>query len=344
MARCVSDTAIESLWSNTRAILISDSGAQGYYNSPAQQKILPEVIWAPATGNGTWMSAVQVTDISGGSQVSIYYNTAAGRRGPFLLWNNSGGALSSVKYSNLLEAIDGLDTGAFTYYGTVGAVEFITQDGAHVLQVTARTLNGDYSKTFPAFSLHDSNTADIGRVLVIPNLTSNGTYRSTVGMFNPTADAVTVELKLLDPANSQIGATITKIVDGYGFSAFFPFTDAGRPYPGYSYDNVILQIQPISGTGKVLCFGASANNATNDPAAHIAVQNSVGHDNGPGSQQILPEAIWAPATGGGTWMSETQIVDVSGGSAVSVYFDYGGGNRRGPFALWTGSGIGAKVK
>ncbi|MCG2678895.1 MAG: hypothetical protein L6455_02845, partial [Kiritimatiellae bacterium] len=129
MARCASDTAIESPWSSTYPVIITDGGTTGHYNSPAQYKVLPEVIWSSATGGGTWMSNVQVTDVSGGSQVSVYYNAASGRRGPFLLWDNSaGGALSSVKYTNLLQTIDGLDSGAFTYYGTVGAVEFISQD------------------------------------------------------------------------------------------------------------------------------------------------------------------------------------------------------------------------
>ncbi|MCG2680312.1 MAG: hypothetical protein L6455_10165, partial [Kiritimatiellae bacterium] len=345
MARCVEHTTVESLWSETHALGISDSGTSGYYNSPAQQKILPEVIWAAAAGGGTWISEVQITDISGGSQVSVYYSTEAGRRGPFLLWDNSGGGANcSQKYSNLLQTIDGLDSGVFTYEGTVGAVEFVSQDATHVLQVMARNLNGNYAKTFSGLALHDANTADSSRVMVITNLTSNSTYRSTCGLYNPTADTLTVELKLFDVANSQIGSTISKTINGYGYSAFFPFNEAGRSYPTYSYDNVILQIEPVSGSGKVLCFGASANNTTNDPAAHIAVQNSSAHDNGPGSLQILPEAIWALATGGGTWMSEVQIVDVSGGSTVSVYFDYGGGNRRGPFVLWTGSAAGAKVK
>ena len=344
MARCVTHTTIESLWSETHAIIISDSGTLGKYNSPAQQKILPEVIWAAATGGGTWMSEVQVTDISGGSQVSVYYSTSAGRRGPFVLWNNGGGALRSQKYSNMLQTIDGLDSGVFTYYGTVGAVEFVTQDAAHVLQVMARTLNGSYSKTFPGLSLHDANTADTSRVMIVANLTNNSTYRSTCGMFNPTADALTVELRLRNAANGQIGSLISKTLGAYGFSAFLPFNDAGVAYPANSYDNVILEIQPTSGTGKVLCFGASANNATNDPAAHLAMQNGSGYDNGPGWWQILPEAIWAPATGGGTWMSETQIVDVSGGSTVNAFFFYGGDNRRGPFTLWTGSVAGSKVK
>ena len=89
MARCATHTPFESLWSATHAVIISDGGTLGNYNSPAQHKVLPEVIWAAATGGGTWMSEVQVTDISGGSQVSVYYSTAAGRRGPFILWNNS---------------------------------------------------------------------------------------------------------------------------------------------------------------------------------------------------------------------------------------------------------------
>ena len=344
MARCVTHTTIESLWSTTHAITISDSGTLEKYNSPAQKKVLPEAIWAPSSGGGTWMSEVQVTDVSGGSQVSVYYSTAAGRRGPFVLWSNGGGALRSQKYANILQTIDGLDSGVFTYYGTVGAVEFVTQDAVHVLQVMARTLNGSYSKTFPGFSVHDSNTADISRVMIVPNLTNNSMYRSTCGLFNPTAFALTMELRLRNAANGQIGTMISKTIAGYGFSAFSPFNDAGVAYPANSYDNVTLEIHPVSGTGKVLCFGASANNATNDPAAHIAVQDGSAHDNGPSSKQILPEAIWAPASGGGTWMSEVQIVAVSTGSVVSVYFDYGAGNRRGPFALWTGNSIGAKVK
>ena len=44
-------------WSTTHAIIISDGGTSGKYNSPAQYKVLPEVIWAAATGGGTWMSA-----------------------------------------------------------------------------------------------------------------------------------------------------------------------------------------------------------------------------------------------------------------------------------------------
>ena len=344
-ARCSLHTTIESVWSAVHPVVVYDGSLLGSYNSPAQYKVLPEVIWASATGGGTWMSSVQVTDVSGGSIVSVYYNTATGRRGPFQLWDNSGGAaLSSAKYANLLETIDNLDPGTFTYFGTVGSVEFITQDGVHAIHAAARTQNGYYAKTFTALSIHDANTATTSRAMVVSNLTNNAGYRSTAGFFNPTTDSVTVEFTLLDAGNSQVGSQFSKTLAGHEFQAFNPFIQAGVPYPGASYDNVILRVRPTSGSGKVLCFGATVDNTTNDPAAHVTVQVATGYDNGPDSQQILPEAIWAAATGGGTWVSEVQIVDTTGGSQVSVYFDYGGGNRRGPFTLWTGGAAGTKEK
>jgi C1A family cysteine protease len=241
-------------------------------NSPGNYQILPECIWAPATGGGTWISEVQITDLSGGSVVSAYFNYGGGgRRGPIAVWTNSGGANRSNKFSNFLSTLQSLDSG-FTYYGLVGTVEFSTQDSSHLIQVVARTLNGNYSKTFPGFNLTDSNTADTTRKMMIQNYTNNATYRSTCGFFNPTSDSLTVEFRLLNSSGNLIGSAFTKTFVGYDFKAFSPFNEAGIPYPTYSCDNVFLLINPISGTGKLMCFGASANNITNDPAAHITVQ------------------------------------------------------------------------
>jgi hypothetical protein len=138
--------------------------------------------------------------------------------------------------------------------------------------VTARTLNGNYSKTFPGLNLVDAETADTSRIMLIQNYASNSTYRSTCGFFNPTANALTVEFTLLNNSGVTIGTPFSKTFVGYDFQAFLPFTEAGVPYPANAYDNVILLVRPLSGTGKVLCFGASADNASNDPAAHLAVQ------------------------------------------------------------------------
>jgi hypothetical protein len=84
---------------------------------------------------------------------------------------------------------------------------------------------------------------------------------------------VLVEFRLIDGNGNQIGTTFIRTFLGYDFQAFSPFAEAGRPYPDYSYDNVFVRIKPVSGSGKVMCFGASANNTTNDPAAHLAVLN-----------------------------------------------------------------------
>jgi hypothetical protein len=334
MARCSVHTTVESPWSPSLAVVIAVPGS--YFNSPANRQIMPEVIWASATGGGTWASEVQVVDISGGSRVSVYYNTSGGRRGPFVLWDNSSGTGgSSMKYNNLLQTIDGLDAGAFTYSGTVGAVEFVTQDGSHLLHVAARTVNGDYSKTFPGLNDVAANTADTSRQMVLPNMTANGTYRSSIGCFNPSADGVTMEFRLVDGSGALVGSAFSKTLGGYGYTAFSPFTDAG--VGSGSYDNVKIYIRPTSGSGRVMPVGASANNVTNDPAAHIAVQAGNGYETSPTSRKILPEVIWASATGGGTWVSEVQVVDMTGGSQVWVYYNTSGG-RQGPFLLWDNSG------
>jgi hypothetical protein len=172
----------------------------------------------------------------------------------------------------MLSTIDGLDGAAFDYYGRVGAVEFSTQNAAHKIMVTARTLNGNYSKTFPGLNLTDSTTADTSRRMVLQNFVNNATYRSNCGFFNPTADSVTIEFRLIAENGNTIGSTFTKTFVGHDFQSFSPFNQAGVPYPSYAYDNVVLWITPTSGSGKVMIYGASANNTSNDPAAHIGVQ------------------------------------------------------------------------
>jgi C1A family cysteine protease len=327
-----------------QTVTVHQEGESGF-NSPSDYVILPECIWAPATGGGTWISEVQVTDVTGGSLVSACFSYGNGaRRGPITIWNNSGGERRSVKFSNLLSCLASIDTG-FSYYGRVGAVEFMTQDAAHRIQVGARTLNGNYSKTFPGLIPADENTAVLSRSMMIQNFTNNAAYRSTCGFFNPTTNSVTVEFRLFDGSGATIGSAFAKTFVGYDFKAFSPFTEAGRSYPTYAYDNTRLVVTPTSGSGRLICFGASANNTSNDPAAHVAVQYQGTYANSPGQYIILPECIWAPAAGGGIWVSEVQITDLTGGAAVSAYYSYGGGLRRGPIAVWTNSGgAGRSVK
>jgi len=258
--------------SNDPAAHIGVQYQGAFNNSPSNYQVVPECIWAPASGGGTWLSEVQITDLTGGSVVSVTFDYGGGnRRGPFTLWT-SPGADRNVKYANILSAMDALDTESFTYFGRVGAVEFSTQDGSHKIQVAARTLNGNYSKTFPGLNLTDANTADTVRRMMLQNFVNNATYRCTCGFFNPTADSVTVEFRLLDANGSTIGSPFTRTFAGYDFQSFSPFNQAVVPYPSSSYDNVVLWITPTSGSGKVMVFGASANNTSNDPVAHIGVQ------------------------------------------------------------------------
>jgi hypothetical protein len=93
-----------------------------------------------------------------------------------------------------------------------------------------------------------------------------------VGLFNVTGDSLTVEFTLIDSDGNVIGSSFTRTVNGNEFQSFNPFAQAGVAYPTYSYDNVWIKISPTSGNGEIMCFGATSSNASNDPAAHSAVQ------------------------------------------------------------------------
>jgi hypothetical protein len=131
-------------------------------------------------------------------------------------------------------------------------------------------MNGNNSKTFPGLSDVDANTATTSRPMMIQNLTNNATYRTSMGCFNPSGSPVTVEFSLFNGNGSLVGLPFSKTFLAYDFQAFYPFAEAGASRG--SYDNVFLLINPTSGTGRLMSFGATANNLSNDPAAHLAVR------------------------------------------------------------------------
>jgi hypothetical protein len=249
---------------HTLAVVIAVPGA--YYNSPANRLILPEVNWAPAIGGGTWVTEVQIVDMTGGAVVQVYYNSGTNRRGPFTLWTNSGGANRSVTFGNILQTIDGLDAGAFTYFGTNGGLEIITQDASHLLQAGSRSYNGNFTCTFPALQDVETNTAALGRSLLVPNISNNTAYRPKVSLFNCGSSSATVEVRIIGSNGIQVGSTITRILAGYEMNTILDEVRA------YNYDNAAIRIDVTSGSGRVLVCGQSTNNVTNDPAAHVAVQ------------------------------------------------------------------------
>ena len=328
MARCSLHTTIESPWSTTLAVVIAVPGS--YFNSPANRLILPEVNWASASGGGTWVPEVQLVDVSGGSTVHVYYNTGTSRRGPFTLWTNSGGAYSSIKFANVLQTIDGLDPSANVYLGTGGSLEMITQDGSHNIQAALRSYNGNFSRTFPALADIDTNTAVSGRSLLVPNMSMDAAFRPSLVLFNPSADSVTANVQIIGSNGSQVGSTISKTVAGYEMTGVAELRN-------YTYSNADFWVTVTGGSGRLIVSGQSANNTSNDPAAHVAVQAGPGYVNSPAVRLIFPEANWASASGGGDWVSEVHITDLSGGSMVQAYYNMGT-ERRGPFTLWTNGG------
>ena len=329
MARCADHPSVESLWSETHTLVIADT--IGYFNSPANRLILPEVNWAEASGGGDWVSEVQITDVTGGSVVQVYYNSGTNRRGPFTLWNNGGGAAgSSASWGNVLQTIDALDAGVFSYYGTGGSLEMITQDGSHTIQAAIRSYNGNYSRTFPALADVDTNTAALGRTMMVPNMSMDTAFRPSLVLFNPSSDSVTAEVQIVGSNGGQVGPTINRTVAPYEMAGVAGLRD-------YTYSNADFWVTVTGGSGRLIVSGQSANNVSNDPAAHVAVQTGPGYVNSPADRLIFPEVNWASASGGGDWVAELHITDLSGGAVVQVYYN-SGINRRGPFTLWTNSG------
>jgi hypothetical protein len=121
------------------------------------------------------------------------------------------------------------------------------------------------TRTFPAFQDVEANTAAIGRDLLIPNISMDATYRPSVALFNTTADSVNVEVRIIGSDGAQIGSTIAKAIAGYEMSGVAGLRN-------YTYSNAFIRITVTGGSGRVIASGQSANNTSNDPAAHIAVQ------------------------------------------------------------------------
>ena len=252
------------------ALLVSPFSLPAYDYSPSNWKVIPECIWAPATGGGTWVTEIELTSMSATATVQVFFCYGGGlKRGSFTLVANLA-LYHSVKYSNILQTIDALDSGAFTYYGKVGAVFFYTL--GPTFQVTAKTINGNYGKTFPGLSDHvAANTAATGRYMRITNLVNNAAYRTVTGFFNTSNLYVyTVTFTIFTSSYGVAGSSFTKTFGCWEYMAFNPFVQAG--VGGGTYDNCWLFINvtgSISDHG-IMCYGAIANNISNDPSAIIA--------------------------------------------------------------------------
>jgi hypothetical protein len=246
-----------------------------YDTSPSSPQIIPEAIWAQATGGGTWVTELQITNFAAtAADISVYFLCAGEIRGWFLL--HSGLVQHhSVRFSNILATIDSLDPDAgFSYYGRVGALYL--QASSMAIQAQAKTLNGNYGKTFPGLSNVAGNTAAQGRPMIIQDLVQNATYRTSVGVFNSYEEDLTATFTIIDAANGIVGSPFSKTLSGMGFISFNPFAQAG--VPSGTYENCWLHIEVTGGDPEatLMCYGSIANNLTNDTYALIAKQYGPG--------------------------------------------------------------------
>jgi hypothetical protein len=120
-------------------------------------------------------------------------------------------------------------------------------------------------RTFPAFQDVEANTAATGRDLIIPNISNDTQYRPSVALFNASSNSATVEVRIIGSNGAQIGSTSSRILAGYEMAGVTGLRDS-------TYSNAFIRVSVTGGTGRVLASGQSANNTSNDPAAHVAVQ------------------------------------------------------------------------
>ena len=265
-------------------------------SSPGWLMTIPEVIWAPAAFGGEWATEILIHDINGGAEVTAFFYYGGGYQRIWKIWDNTGNGPGVWKSSNILKDLeDHLDPG-FSYYGRIGALSI--QTGGNLIQATARIYhNTGFGKTVNAYPLRFQNHAYLGSPLKIMNLIKSETYRSACVFFNQGLFG-TVEFKvkgsrylpctiLPGPPQGyddvQYGSTFTKDFVSVDFMAFDPFAEAGVEEQGwcvgppgfwqtYEYTHCYLEVNVISGAPKIYCYGATANNITNDPAAIIPMK------------------------------------------------------------------------
>jgi len=249
----------------------------GYDTSPSYWQIVPEVIWAAATGGGTWVTEIQITNLSQTeASLWLFFDTAAGSDASGILIGPIPG-LNSVKYSNILATMDALDSTDQVYYGNVGALFINVNTTAGLIQVQAQTVNGNYGKTFPGLNVVAGNTVAQGRPMMIQGLVRNATYRTSVGIYNPGGISYTVRFTIYDATHGTVGSYFERTLGGYGFSSFNPFVQAGITTG--DYDNCYLYIEVTVGDASEtapMVYGSIANNYTNDTYALMGKQYGAG--------------------------------------------------------------------
>ena len=247
-----------------------------YDTSPSLAQVVPEAIWAAATGGGTWVTEIQIVSLGiRADYINAVFCYSGGSTGPFVVATFLD-PNKSVRFSNILSTLDALDSSAFDYYGRVGSVLISTSGIGTMIHVQARTVNGNYGKTFPGLNLIAGNSAGDARSMFIQDLVQNATYRTSVGACNLNSGLVAVRFRIVDGDGVQVGNYFDKALLSMGFISFNPFKEAGVPTGTYENCHLTVEVLTWGATGfGVYCYGSIANNSTNDTYAMLAKQYPV---------------------------------------------------------------------
>ncbi len=250
---------------------VSLLSAQMYENSPDNLKVIPEAIWAAASGGGTWQTELQIMGRNTGTEITLWflYGGANYRQVDLGITLNHG---ECYKTSNILQTLGTLDT-AYDYYNKIGALFVFSQDNEHRLQVNARTWHSNgYGKSFNGFTREAGQFLDSNmRFGTILNLSNDASTRSNIACFNADIFSIEVGFYVMNSSGGFIGSFFTKTINGWDFQAFDPFAEAGL---SGNFSNHFLYMEQLSGGGELFVIGASANNSTNDPSAHTLLPPS----------------------------------------------------------------------
>lgn len=238
-------------------------------DEPEHIKIIPEAIWANASGGGYWQTEVQVVAHDDGTELEaqFYYGGGSFRNVDLSVTLDQ---FETFKTSNILDYMGGIDTG-YDYFNKVGALVIGTQGGAYDIHVNVRTWHSNgYAKSFKGMNwnegLYINETVTDG---IIMNLFQDADQRSSVAFFNVHINSITVDVSIVNSNGTIVGTPFQKTITGWDFQAFDPFAEAGLTDDTYSNHYVYISRATSSNNGDLFLIGASANNATNDPSAHV---------------------------------------------------------------------------
>lgn len=217
----------------------------------------------------------------------------------------------TITYSNALGDLYGIGNGA----GAI-AIEAAASAGTPQLHVTSRTftdgVTGTYGQAVPTVG-----SSDFSGNLYLTGMTSNGNFRTNVGLVNRGGTNAGVTLTLLDANGSQVASSnVTVPANNFqqtAISALFPLLGSR------TFDSLSMHVTSDS-PDAISVYASVIDNKTQDP---VYIQATPG---GAASPMVLPAVGRAPGVGGTYWRSDVTIYN-PGSSNLSLTLRYLGASQ-----------------